>query len=249
MQAVLAGVGGTEDMRWGWLVTGTVEALRGDERNEFDRGVQRKRKRDAVLRAASKAFNRRGFSNTSMDDVAAALGVSKPTVYQYFKSKQEILFECHQLAMEHGEAGLDLARTHPGTGFDKLKVHLTRYMQGIFGDFGTCPALVDVDSLLPEQREAVVSRRATISAATSELIRSGIADGSIPDCDPKLASLFVLGVVNWIPLWYRDTGPNTPAEITDAFIRFISCGLGSVDTLRHWPSESATQAIGEETHP
>lgn len=66
-------------------------------RAAFDRDEQRRRKREAVLRVAASAFNRRGFANTSMDDVASVLGVSKPTLYQYFKSKQELLYACHQV--------------------------------------------------------------------------------------------------------------------------------------------------------
>jgi len=191
----------------------------------FDREEQRRRKREAVLRAAASAFNRRGFANTSMDEVAMVLGVSKPTLYQYFPGKQDILYACHQLAMDHGEAGLGMARSHSGKGFDKLVVYLRRYMQGIFGDFGTCPVLTDVDSLLPEQRAEVVERRAKISQATRELISEGIEDGSIVACNSQLAALFALGVVNWIPLWYRENGPNSPEEITEAFIGLFTTGL------------------------
>ncbi len=160
-----------------------------------------------------------------MDDVAAALGVSKPTLYQYFRSKQEVLYRCHQLAMDHGEAGLALAQAHGGSGFERLATYLDRYMRGIFGDFGTCPVLTDVDSLAPGQRDEVVARRARISAATADLIREGVADGSIVECDPKLATLFALGAVNWIPLWYRETGPNTPDEITRAFLTLLGSGF------------------------
>ncbi len=191
----------------------------------FDRDEQRRRKRDAVIGVAASAFNRRGFANTSMDDVARALGVTKPTLYQYFSSKQDILFECHHRAMDHGEAGLALAERHEGSGYDKLVVYLRRYMQGIFGDFGTCAVLTDVDSLTPEQRDAVVARRTAISGATRDIIEAGIRDGSIAPCNAKLATLFTLGAVNWIPLWYRENGPNTPEEIIDEFVRLLGGGL------------------------
>jgi TetR/AcrR family transcriptional regulator len=153
------------------------------------------------------------------------LGVTKPTLYQYFKSKQELLYACHQIAMESGEAGLALATAHQGTGREKLLVYLRRYMQGIFGDLGNCPVVTDVDSLGPEFRGEVVARRRRISQATQDLIAGGIADGSISDLDPKLATLFALGVVNWILVWYRDTGPNTPDEIMDTFVSLLISGL------------------------
>lgn len=200
-----------------------------DARRVFDRDAQRNRKRDAVLRVAAQSFNQKGFSNTSMDDVASALGVSKPTVYQYFKSKQELLYCCHQIAMDHGEEGIMLAHAHKGTGFEKLMVQVERYMRGVFGDLGTCPALTDVDSLDPERREEVIARRAKISAATANFILTGIEDNSIVDCNPKLASLFTLGALNWIPLWYREEGPNTPDEIIKSFMRFFKSGLSAQD--------------------
>lgn len=203
------------------------DTVQSTARSAFDRTDQRGRKRNAVLRVAATAFNQRGFSNTSMDDVASVLGVSKPTLYQYFESKQDILYHCHQLAMDNGDAGLALAKRHTGSGFEALTIYLDRYMRGIFGDFGTCPVLTDVDSLTPERRDEVVSRRARISAATADLVQAGIDDGSIVDCDPKLASLFALGVVNWIPLWYRETGPNTPDEITRCFIALLGSGFAT----------------------
>src|SRR2546422_6920381 len=51
-------------------------------------------KREAVIRAAAQAFNRKGYHNTSLDDIAAALEVTKPTVYYYVTSKEQLLFQC-----------------------------------------------------------------------------------------------------------------------------------------------------------
>ncbi len=51
-------------------------------------------KRDAVIRAAALEFNRKGYHNTSLDDIAARLEVTKPTVYYYVTSKEQLLFEC-----------------------------------------------------------------------------------------------------------------------------------------------------------
>ena len=58
------------------------------------RGQQRQIKRDAVLATAAQLFNERGFHATSLDDIAARLNVSKPTLYYYVKNKDEILIEC-----------------------------------------------------------------------------------------------------------------------------------------------------------
>jgi AcrR family transcriptional regulator len=58
-----------------------------------ERAREREIKREAVIRAAVHAFNRKGYHNTSLDDIAAALDVTKPTVYYYVTSKEQLLFE------------------------------------------------------------------------------------------------------------------------------------------------------------
>ena len=198
-----------------------------DALRAFDREAQRQSKRDAVLRAAASAFIREGFANTSMDDVAKTLRISKPTLYQYFPSKEDILYACHDLSMSHAEAGLALARETGGSGLDKLLMFLRRYMGGMLGEFGSCPVLTNVDNLSPTRRNEVVDRRAKISAAARRFIEAGLRDGSVRACTPGLATLFTLGAVNYIPLWYRDSGPNTPAEIVESFVEFLCASIGA----------------------
>lgn len=112
-----------------------------------------------------------------------------------------------------------------GSGLDKLFIYLLTYMRGFFGEIGAGPVLTDVDSLTPANRKKVVERRARISAATTRFVEQGVNDGSIVDCDPKLASLFALSVVNWMAYWYREDGPNTPDEIMSTFMMLFHSGL------------------------
>ena len=58
-----------------------------------------------------------------------------------------------------------------------------------------------------------------------KLIDEGLQDGSFASVDSKLASLFVLSVVNWILIWYRPDGDRTRDEIVEAFIAMIEKGL------------------------
>jgi AcrR family transcriptional regulator len=196
------------------------------ENNElFDRSTLRERRRQAIIRAAATAFNREGFHNTSMDDLANALNTSKPTLYQFFQNKQKLLYACHQHAMDHGEAALALAHRDGKTGREKLAIFCRRYMHGVMDDFGSCAVLTDVDALLRGDRIAAIDRRTRISAATRKLIEEGVQDSSFASLDSKLGSLFVLSVVNWILIWYRPDGDRTRDEIVEAFIAMIEHGL------------------------
>ena len=63
------------------------------------RAQQREAKRNAVLQTAARLFNERGYHATSLDDIAEQLHVSKPTLYYYVKSKDDILLECVRTAL------------------------------------------------------------------------------------------------------------------------------------------------------
>src|SRR5947207_3742350 len=65
-----------------------------------ERRRDRELKREAVIRAAAREFNRKGYHNTSLDDIATALEVTKPTVYYYVTSKEQLLFECFVAGVE-----------------------------------------------------------------------------------------------------------------------------------------------------
>ena len=60
--------------------------------------VKRRRNRAArereILEAAERIFGERGYQGTSMDDVAAEVGVSKPLIYQYYGSKDGLFLAC-----------------------------------------------------------------------------------------------------------------------------------------------------------
>lgn len=216
----------------------------------FDRRDLYRRRREEVVRTAALAFSRNGFANTSMDEVASSLGISKATLYQYFPSKQEVLFECHLLSIQHGEAGLALAAQSGGSGLDRFLIYLRRYMQGAFGELGGLTLLTDVSSLTAERRAVIVQKRATISHTTNRLIEDGIRDGSIRPCDPKMGKLFAMGVVNWIPAWYSYEGGRSAEEFVSAFIAFFISSFAapsSAPSPGHVPYRNETARLREES--
>ena len=81
-------------------------------------------KRMTVLKEAGRAFSKYGYHNTSLDEVARALGIAKGTLYNYVRDKQEILFECHSLAQDIGDQAIAKGLREGRTGAEKLAVTL-----------------------------------------------------------------------------------------------------------------------------
>ena len=75
------------------------------------RDSEREQRREWVLRACVRTFNERGFSQTSLDEVAASLKISKPTIYSYLGNKDQVLLECVRRGIEEiRRAGLTAHR-------------------------------------------------------------------------------------------------------------------------------------------
>ena len=74
------------------------------------RSAQREIKRRAVLMAGARLFNDQGYEQTSLEDIAAALNITKRTIYYYVQSKEDILFGCHQLSLEFLGEVMEISR-------------------------------------------------------------------------------------------------------------------------------------------
>ena len=160
-------------------------------------------KRDAVILAAARAFNRQGFHNTSLDDVAAALGVTKPTVYYYVESKEQLLFECFQAGLELIREGLRQVEASPRPARERLQEVLRHYAGAVASDFGWCMVRAEDQDLGPELGYRIKLLKAEIDRGMRRLLEEGMRDGSIGPCNPKMTAFAMAGALNWIAHWYR----------------------------------------------
>ncbi|CAH1690872.1 TetR family transcriptional regulator [Hyphomicrobiales bacterium] len=186
----------------------------------------REQKREAVIQEAARAFRQKGFRATSMEDIAAALGVTKGALYRYVHDKHEILFECFKVAQHMSDAALETAQAHDGLGLAKLQVFFRSFIESFVAQGIAGTIMSDLDELKPEHRLEVIRGRDRIEHGLRKLISDGIDDGSIRPCRPKLAVFGLMGAVNWIPTWYSPEGEFKPAEIaammTDLFVNGLS---------------------------
>jgi len=196
--------------------------LRGDEPAEEPREA----KRLAILDAAAKIFNERGYHNTSVADVAETLGVSKPFLYYYLKNKEDMLFECSRVATEQLHAMLDEVRKAEVSGWERLVRLFRGYAQVMTGHFGICLIRSTAPGALPQQsREKLWAGRRRLNKEVERIIAQGIADGSIRSCDPKMVSFALFGAFNWITYWYQEEGALNAEAIADYFLDVFARGV------------------------
>lgn len=194
-------------------------------RTRDERTRDREAKREAVLRAAVRMFNDRGFHATSLDDVAASLGISKPTIYHYLGNKEQVLIECVTRGLEPLRAAVEQAREEEGSGLDRLRFFLIRYARISMDDFGRCMVRTGDEYLSPEGAATFRARKKEIDVAMRGLIREGVGDGSIAPVDIRFAAFTLAGALNWPARWHDPQGPMSPEEIAVALVDNLIQGL------------------------
>ncbi len=200
-------------------------------------------KREAVIRAAARAFNRKGYHNTSLDDIAAALEVTKPTVYYYVTNKEHLLFQCFLAGVEPIRAAFREVKDQQAPGRERLNAVLRHYGEAVASEFGWCMVRAEDQDLSPAMSRHIKSLKSEIDQGIRRLIRDGVQDGSIEPCDPKMTAFALAGALNWIAHWYREDQSLTPAEIAAAFVALFEGGLHPRGTSQAAPRAALRRRV------
>ncbi|MCG2842031.1 TetR/AcrR family transcriptional regulator [Sandaracinobacter sp. RS1-74] len=186
---------------------------------------ERLEKRNALLLAAVRMFNERGFHATSLDDVAASLGVTKPVIYHYLGNKEQVLFECVRIGLADLQSAAAATRSGTGSGLDRLKAFLRRYAEIIMGDFGRCAIRTGDELLSHEARLEFRALKRQVDTALRQMIREAAADGSAQVGDVRTTAFALAGALNWPARWYRADGPDSAAAIAHRLVESLCAGL------------------------
>jgi TetR/AcrR family transcriptional regulator len=184
-------------------------------------------KRRALLRQAARAFSAKGYSDTSLIDVAKSLGVTKSALYYYVSNKQEILFECHMLSHDFGDQAIEYSEQHGRNGREKIMLLVQKYMELLTSEIGSCAVLLEFNALSPENRKVIGRRRDAFERHFRRLVKTGIADGSLRNVDPKLAVFFFMGAVNWLTRWYDPAGEYSGEHIAKEYAELLDAAIAA----------------------
>jgi len=201
----------------------------------------RQDKRDAVIAAAARAFRARGVHATTIDDIAAFLNVTKPTVYYYVAGKEQLIVECFRIGIGRIAAALDELGRGGGSGREKLASLARRYAEVMASDFGWCMVRVEDHDLSPPVAKRLRAMKSDIDQGLRRFVREGIEDGSLRECDPKMAAFALAGALNGIGHWYRAGEPLSPDEIAERFVELFEKGLATVG-IATAPAERTSNA-------
>ena len=192
------------------------------------------RRRRQILDEAARLFDERGYHTTSMEDIAEAVGIRKPTLYHYFRSKVEILDTVYQETIGELIARQEQRATISMTPEQRVLETMADVLETIDARHGHVRVFFEHHRELPEDRhEEIMARRERYHQELVAIIQTGIDDGTFrPELDPQLAALLIFGACNWAYQWYRPGGPLRARDLAYAFWDMLVRGMENPDRQR-----------------
>lgn len=178
-----------------------------------------------VLRTAARMFSEKGYSRTSIDDIADALGVTKPTIYHYGRSKDDLVSECLKHGFELLAQTLKEFDSPELSGLQKIEAIFEWFTNQMTKDFAWLFVRIDPNALNDEARAEYVHLRREYMHSITQLVKNAMADGSIAAGDPELTAYTLIGAFNFIGQWYRPGGRYTPTDISRGTLRIFLDGI------------------------
>jgi AcrR family transcriptional regulator len=175
---------------------------------------------------AAELFDERGFHSTSMEDIAEGVGLRKPSLYHYFKSKDDILFlihdefievllQRHQRRLEMGMEGKTLLLEAMGEMLELMDTHR-----------GHIRVFFEAHRELPKDKhDEIVEKRTRYQQMITDVIAQLIEAGELKNVPPDLAAQGIFGMCTWAYQWYRPDGPLRPRDIAYFFWDTVMHGL------------------------
>lgn len=180
-----------------------------------------------IYEVALVALSENGYHGTSLRDIASAVGIQTPSLYNYFTGKQDLLFKLMRTIMEDLIAETRRAiDAEPDDAVLGLRAAVRAFV--LFNTTHPNEAAVSdagLSILDPAQRHAIVILRDEFDEIYTGLICQGIASGALRDLDPVVAKNVITSACARIYLWYRSDGRFSPDQLAETLSVFLTAGL------------------------
>jgi AcrR family transcriptional regulator len=184
--------------------------------------------RQEILRTAARLFQQRGYDATSMNDVAAALKLSKGGLYHHFQSKDEILFEIMNHAMEITQERVISPVRGIVDPVERLRALIRLHIEVVLSprDREITVMLHENHPLPPTLRKRINSRKKEyihfVENLMAEVQKVKQGKGAV---SPRAAAFALLGMINWIYQWYKPEGNLQAQSLVPQFTELVFGGI------------------------
>ncbi|OLS36167.1 TetR/AcrR family transcriptional regulator [Bacillus sp. MRMR6] len=180
------------------------------------------KKKQEILRSAAAVLAEKGYQGTTMEEIAAKLLMTKGSMYYYFKNKDDLLYQCHQMIMEISLERMEEVLNSHLSPVDKLRNAIKGHILLATSEKSMFMVMDKPNqNFTDEQLKEVLEVRKNYSHYFDKIINEGIDNKVFNPVDVRMVRMIILGALNWIQQWYNQEGPQSAEEISDAFADYL----------------------------
>ncbi len=187
-----------------------------------ERGRRSNETEQLIIRAATELFRQKGYNGTSIADLGQAVGLTTAALYYYVSSKQELLARVLTDGMNGFLSRLEEIAVAPLDVREKLRLALENHLNFIFERPDAVAVFLRerrfLESAYAEQYRLRADR---YDALFGGIVEEGMASGVFQPADPRVTTLAILGMINWVIEWYRPGGRLTRTQITRVMLDLV----------------------------
>ncbi|MBF7082268.1 TetR family transcriptional regulator [Desulfallas sp. Bu1-1] len=175
-----------------------------------------------ILKAAAKLFSEKGYHDATIEEIARELKYTKGSIYYYINSKQDLLFQCHELAMNLLLDNIYRIRDLGLAPDLMLKEVIKGHIETLMSEFNLVTVMLVSDYELEEEyARIIINKRDEYEGIIAGIIRDGIEKAIFRDVPVKVVINLIMGAANWIGRWFRPEGPMTLQEISQFYADYL----------------------------
>ena len=187
--------------------------------------MAKEEKRKKIREAAARLFAEKGFENTTTRDIAEAAGINNASLYYYFDSKEQLLYQILEEVIRTGLERMTEIEQSPRPLKEKLALTLRIHTTAAV-DFDKMKLLVhDQRSLSPGHREELNQKQSEYVSRLIAILQQLQDQGEMLDIDLTVCAYAFFGMVSWAYRWYRPEGKVNLEELSEIFYTIFTRGI------------------------
>lgn len=184
--------------------------------------------REAIVKAAIHLFNQNGYHATSMQDVAEAVDIKKPSLYHHFASKEAILLAILEAGMDRLIREVEAISATKQNGSEKIRAAIHAHANIIASNPDAAAVFLREDRGLGDGYMAhYLAKRDQFEHLLRGIVQQAVNQGEFHDMDVPVVVQALLGMVNWMSRWYHVDGRLTADQIADSFTELFLHGASA----------------------
>lgn len=197
----------------------------------FNRKAQHDAKRVAILSEAARLFNGKGSRATTLQDVARGLGLTKTSLYYYVRTKEELIYQCYDLALRRQHACLDTleASAAPPLECARQFFHsqFAAWLNAREGRDIHMAALLEIASLEASHRALIEGEYVRMFKRLRRFLSAARDAGDLRDIETISATRAILGATDWLFYWLHQVDQAAIGTTADAAWDIILHGIAT----------------------